>query len=567
MELRTLGSEIIKQIFIQLLALSFLLTPAMAEKIRVEVGRDSVQLRSMDQEFLRSIGTLPKGTVLEIDSDNFNSPQIIQYMTRNGLKTPKHGFVRGVKVISIPGADRDPALARRIQELNAKSTELYVARSMMKVMEKEADGDVVVSTKSDTPVLTAEEKPAETAVAEEPAPAPATGLGVDDTSAVVADALGEGLTSDDSAPIATDAAAARKREIEEKVKREGMASLTKEELDIILPLAPLPGADANLEAAKAAAVTAAQEGPAFERAGRGGGLPEVAAPVEAQATSDNWAENLIASISQGNSEVVKMNPTNECSSGECAGMLSPDDVNTPEIAPIPIPRVRPENLVRVTPEQEIEEDFDEVADEANGDIDNAVIRKILAYRGRNGERVPAGALANAIKFMKANSGRIPRQDVITIANMTDKSDRERLFVINLKTGKVEGFWTSHGQGSGVERLTSWGSGNGSHKTPQGFLVTGAAIPKGDCGKSTCMWLDGLERRNANARDREIIFHAANYVDGNLRDGNLGRSHGCPAANPRDASRIRDLTKNGSLWYHYDPSERLVRDPQTYLASL
>lgn len=127
------------------------------------------------------------------------------------------------------------------------------------------------------------------------------------------------------------------------------------------------------------------------------------------------------------------------------------------------------------------------------------------------------------------------------------STAKRMWVIDPATGAV--FFhelVAHGQGSGENRAERFGNVDSSHRTSLGVFRT-AETYSGKHGHS--LKLDGHDPGvNGNARGRAIVIHAADYVSERFvrAHGRLGRSHGCPALDPRIARRVIDEVKGGSI---------------------
>ena len=109
-----------------------------------------------------------------------------------------------------------------------------------------------------------------------------------------------------------------------------------------------------------------------------------------------------------------------------------------------------------------------------------------------------------------------------------------------------------------------GSRSGSFKTPTGhFRVAekiGAGMPIGTAFKSRrpvkatkkllqeddlvmtrILWLDGLERRNANTHDRYIYIHGTNHEE----SIGVPDSHGCIRMRNADVAELFDLVAEGA----------------------
>ncbi|MBX2996469.1 MAG: murein L,D-transpeptidase catalytic domain family protein [Bdellovibrionaceae bacterium] len=161
--------------------------------------------------------------------------------------------------------------------------------------------------------------------------------------------------------------------------------------------------------------------------------------------------------------------------------------------------------------------------------------------------VPERPLRQALTYYKVNRESFTNRDYIVVIDFTQPSSNERLYVINMKTGEVDTHATSHGRGSDpkrVGRAQTFSNRNNSHASSLGFYRT-AETYMGKHGYS--LRLDGLSPTNSNARDRAVVVHAASYVRDNSRQM-AGRSHGCPALDPRVLKTVVSKIKGGALMY-------------------
>lgn len=139
-----------------------------------------------------------------------------------------------------------------------------------------------------------------------------------------------------------------------------------------------------------------------------------------------------------------------------------------------------------------------------------------------------------------------------LVDFTRSSDRERGFLINMRTGASEAFYISHGIGSddGYGNAVEFSNIYNSLMSSLGLYLT-AETYYGINGYS--LRLDGLERSNNIARRRAIVVHPADYMTPEYIEENGGRnglSEGCPALDPRHSRRVIDSLKGGSLYYIY-----------------
>ena len=152
-----------------------------------------------------------------------------------------------------------------------------------------------------------------------------------------------------------------------------------------------------------------------------------------------------------------------------------------------------------------------------------------------------------------------RQGLLTICDYSQRSDKKRLYILDLSEAKVLfNTYVSHGRNSGNDYATSFSNGTESHKSCLGFMRT-AETYNGDNGYS--MRLDGMEAGfNNNARPRAIVMHGSNYVSASRASNGtvMGRSYGCPAVPAAEARQIINCIKNGSCFFNYYPDKRYTQ---------
>jgi hypothetical protein len=153
------------------------------------------------------------------------------------------------------------------------------------------------------------------------------------------------------------------------------------------------------------------------------------------------------------------------------------------------------------------------------------------------------------------AGKLSNTDLISIVDFSLPSSKKRLFVIDLKNGKVLfNTLVSHGRNSGTAVATEFSNAPESFKSSLGFYVTGETY-KGEHGYS--LRLQGEEQGiNDNALSRGIVMHSAAYVNDKLASlqGYIGRSLGCPAIPEKVHRMIIEQIKNGSCLFLYSPDK-------------
>ena len=146
-------------------------------------------------------------------------------------------------------------------------------------------------------------------------------------------------------------------------------------------------------------------------------------------------------------------------------------------------------------------------------------------------------------------GKLTNDGILSIVDFSKPSSAKRLFIIDLKKGKVVfNTYVAHGVNSGKEFAKDFSNVAESNKSSLGFYTT-ATTYSGKHGYS--LHLQGEEKGiNDNAFNRDIVVHAADYVnEGMIKSkGYIGRSWGCPAIPPRLHIPIIDKIKNGTCLF-------------------
>jgi hypothetical protein len=167
------------------------------------------------------------------------------------------------------------------------------------------------------------------------------------------------------------------------------------------------------------------------------------------------------------------------------------------------------------------------------------------------------AFSNVLIHLRTYKPAIKNTRYLTIIDYSKPSDFRRMYLIDLKMGRVEKFLVSHGKNSGWAYATDFSNRPESLKSCRGFCGTGRKYS----GKhGITLQLHGLEKGiNDNAFRRGIVIHGANYVSIRsimLNRGRLGRSLGCPAVSTEAAESVINRIKGGSLVYIHVGSQMM-----------
>lgn len=159
--------------------------------------------------------------------------------------------------------------------------------------------------------------------------------------------------------------------------------------------------------------------------------------------------------------------------------------------------------------------------------------------------VPTNLLREAVAYYDANYEKITNQRVMGVIDYKQHNSKERFYIIDMESGRVETYLTAHGKNSDPDfdgYATKFSNTPDSNTTSLGFFLT-AETYYGSNGYS--LRLDGLSTTNSNARKRAIVIHGAEYVTPGPK---IGRSYGCPAVEMRYHQELIDQIKGGSLLY-------------------
>lgn len=194
----------------------------------------------------------------------------------------------------------------------------------------------------------------------------------------------------------------------------------------------------------------------------------------------------------------------------------------------------------------VERDFGNAVDvQALKEEDKAPILAKYAYLDPLHE-VPDQLLEDAVLYFDKNKDKFPNQTHITIVDFSPRSDKARLFVIDMTTGLVEKYHTTHGLHSDENRdglAEQFGNTVNSGRSSLGFVRT-AEVYEGKFGRS--VRLDGLSTTNSNIRKRAVVLHG--WEKAYEKDVIQGWSWGCITLDYAIRDNVIDKVAAGSLMY-------------------
>lgn len=153
---------------------------------------------------------------------------------------------------------------------------------------------------------------------------------------------------------------------------------------------------------------------------------------------------------------------------------------------------------------------------------------------------------------------IPRNEYLTICDMSQSSVKKRLYVIDMIENKlIIHTYVAHGRNSGGEYASSFSNKPASLQSSLGFYITQSTYIG---GHGLSLRINGIEPGiNDKALERTIVLHGAAYVDeARAKQGiYMGRSFGCPAVPVNESAKIITTIKNGTCLFIYHPSRNYL----------
>jgi hypothetical protein len=150
-------------------------------------------------------------------------------------------------------------------------------------------------------------------------------------------------------------------------------------------------------------------------------------------------------------------------------------------------------------------------------------------------------------------------EIISIVDFTKPSTQQRLFILNLATGKILfNTLVAHGRNTGLQYAKVFSNKFSSFESSLGFYVTQNTY-NGNNGYS--LKLKGCEKGfNDKALERNIVLHGAAYVSNEFiqQNGFLGRSYGCPAVPLEISNEIINTIKDGACLFIYFPTKKYLK---------
>jgi hypothetical protein len=157
----------------------------------------------------------------------------------------------------------------------------------------------------------------------------------------------------------------------------------------------------------------------------------------------------------------------------------------------------------------------------------------------------------ALHNLQAGNAKV-RPDVLGVIDYSRPSTEPRFWVFDLVHSRVLfQEMVAHGKNSGDNLAVRFSNSPNSLMSSLGVYLTGEPYI-GAHGLS--LRLIGLEKGfNDNSLGRDIVIHAASYVNGSIAAqlGRIGRSWGCPAVRPEVSRQMVEALKGGAVllaWY-------------------
>lgn len=152
-------------------------------------------------------------------------------------------------------------------------------------------------------------------------------------------------------------------------------------------------------------------------------------------------------------------------------------------------------------------------------------------------------------------GRVKKPYLVVI-DYSKPSHKKRMWILDLNKNKsLYHLHVTHGINSGKVRPKKFSNKNGSLQTSLGVFVTENTY---DGRNGYSLRLEGLDHGiNHNAKRRGIVMHGAHYASEDFleKNGELGRSWGCPAIDHEVNAEVIELLEHGSVVFSYYPDRK------------
>ena len=155
-------------------------------------------------------------------------------------------------------------------------------------------------------------------------------------------------------------------------------------------------------------------------------------------------------------------------------------------------------------------------------------------------------------------GKLDKEGLITICDLSQSSKRKRLYLIDLNECKLLlNTYVAHGKNSGGEYAKKFSNKPESRQSSLGFYRTKKTYYG---GHGLALTLSGLEPGfNDKAERRKIVLHGSLYIGDNYKRWGkyMGRSFGCPAVPMKQSKTLINTIKDGSCLFIYHPSKNYL----------
>lgn len=155
-------------------------------------------------------------------------------------------------------------------------------------------------------------------------------------------------------------------------------------------------------------------------------------------------------------------------------------------------------------------------------------------------------------------GKLSKEGLITICDLSQSSKRKRLYLIDLNECKLLlNTYVAHGKNSGGEYARKFSNKPESRQSSLGFYRTKKTYYG---GHGLALTLSGLEPGfNDKAERRKIVLHGSLYIGDNYKRWGkyMGRSFGCPAVPMKQSKKLINTIKDGSCLFIYHPSKNYL----------